>query len=231
MARLRVLGGPLEGRTFEISSELTLGREGTDVKIEDLEVSRRHAIVRELAGAVEVEDLGSSNGTFVDDERINGPTRAGDGTRIRLGTTVFQVEGVFAAEKTRLAEIADPDATRVGATVEPEATRPRGVREASSDDRSVGPDALSPAPLESVSPPQLAEPEVSAEPVAPAALAPEPRVPSQPAAPPAAGIGPFSPPSRRRRSAVATRSWVPTVLSFASVVLTAIALVIYFAAR
>lgn len=231
MASLRVLGGPLEGRTFEITGELTLGREGTDVKLEDLEVSRHHAIVRELAGAVEVEDLGSSNGTFVDDQRIKEPTRAGDGTRIRLGTTVLQVEGVLAGQKTRLADIADPDATRVGAIAEPDATRPRGVRQRSLDDRSVEPDAPSPAPREPASPARAAEPAVAAGPVAPPALAAEPVVAAEPVAPPAAGIGPFNPPSRRRRRGVATRSWIPAVLSFGSVVLTAVALVIYFAAR
>jgi hypothetical protein len=51
------------------------------------------------------------------------------------------------------------------------------------------------------------------------------------ASPAAQAVGSFSPPKRRRSSGLASRSWVPVVLSFGTVVLVAIALVIYFAAR
>jgi hypothetical protein len=44
-------------------------------------------------------------------------------------------------------------------------------------------------------------------------------------------VGEFHPPTRRRGRGLASRSWVPVVLSFGTVVLTAVALVIYFAAR
>jgi hypothetical protein len=44
-------------------------------------------------------------------------------------------------------------------------------------------------------------------------------------------LGDFQPPVRRRRRGLASRSWVPVALSFGTVIVVAIALVVYFAAR
>ena len=53
----------------------SFGRENVDVEIEDAELSRRHFAVRPVEGGLEVEDLGSRNGTRVDGTRIDSPTR------------------------------------------------------------------------------------------------------------------------------------------------------------
>ena len=64
---------PMAGRVLPIEAGLTIGREGTDIVLPDPEVSRKHAVMRVLeSGGAAVEDLGSTNGTYVNDERIDG---------------------------------------------------------------------------------------------------------------------------------------------------------------
>ena len=52
-----------------------IGREGCDITLADPDVSRRHARVTPRGDTVVVEDLGSTNGTFVNGERIAGAHR------------------------------------------------------------------------------------------------------------------------------------------------------------
>ena len=77
MASLRITNGPRSGETVAVVDELVIGRENADLVLEDTEISRRHAVVRWRALALEIEDLGSSNGTFVDGES---PLRRAYGT-------------------------------------------------------------------------------------------------------------------------------------------------------
>ena len=83
---------PLAGRVLPIEAGLTIGREGCDVVLPDPEVSRRHAVMRVLdSGDVAIEDLGSTNGTWVNDERAEGPTRVAPGDIVRFGNTLWHV--------------------------------------------------------------------------------------------------------------------------------------------
>ena len=67
-----------------------LGREGADViLLKSSTISRRHARVTLDAGGAVVEDLGSKNGTFVNDQRVTGPTPVVDGSQVRIGSLVF----------------------------------------------------------------------------------------------------------------------------------------------
>lgn len=91
-AVLVVTKGPLAGQRLELEGELVIGREGVAVTIEDSELSRRHAAVRPVMGGFEVEDLGSLNGTFVNGQRINVPTRVSGGDSIKLGQSVLELE-------------------------------------------------------------------------------------------------------------------------------------------
>jgi pSer/pThr/pTyr-binding forkhead associated (FHA) protein len=91
-AVLVVTKGPLAGQRLELDAELVIGREGAPVTIEDSELSRRHAAVRPVMGGIEVEDLGSLNGTFVNGNRITIPTRVGGGDSIKLGQSVLELE-------------------------------------------------------------------------------------------------------------------------------------------
>lgn len=78
--------------------ELSIGREGADIVIDDDEVSRRHASIRALAaGGARVTDLDSRNGTFVDGERIEGTRRITGGETIRIGQTEIATEPVSPA--------------------------------------------------------------------------------------------------------------------------------------
>ena len=111
MASLIVRDGPLRGRRIELrAGELSIGREDTDFVIEDdTEVSRSHAVVRALDGAVEIEDLGSTNGTFVNELKISEPTRLSNGDILRIGQTRLDVS----------IEEEDPNATSVSKIVLP----------------------------------------------------------------------------------------------------------------
>ncbi|HEY6770917.1 MAG TPA: FHA domain-containing protein [Solirubrobacterales bacterium] len=83
------------GTQHPVHGELVLGREHAtaDLVIPDPGVSRRHARVVTHNGGVIVEDLGSSNGTYVNGERISGPVELGTGDEVQLGQTVLGVQG------------------------------------------------------------------------------------------------------------------------------------------
>lgn len=89
--------GPLSGRRVEIDTELVVGREDAGLTIDDEEISRRHAAIRPVDGGVEIEDLGSTNGTYVNGTRIDGATRLAGGDTVKLGRSVLQVEAARAA--------------------------------------------------------------------------------------------------------------------------------------
>ncbi len=206
MARLRVVSGPAAGRTVDVEEEVVIGREDTDLEIDDLELSRRHAVVRRYANRLQVEDLGSTNGTFVDGNRIAEPTLLGGGAEIKIGTTVLIVEGVLpvgSSESGReLGDVQARNVTRVSPAV--------GAGTAVGSPQAAAATAATAPP---------APPGPSAEPVTrPVSSAPQPVQP----------IGEFHPPTQRRQKGLASRSWVPVALSFGTVIIVAIALVIYF---
>jgi hypothetical protein len=92
MAILRITSRPAYGQIVECDRELVIGRADADVVVDDAEISGRHAVVRPLPDGVEVEDLGSLNGTFVDGERITSPTELRPGATLTLGVTSFAFE-------------------------------------------------------------------------------------------------------------------------------------------
>jgi len=197
MTTLYIKSGPRAGEKVEVTGDLVIGREGADLTIDDGELSRRHAVVRSVADGLEVEDLGSKNGTFVDGRLIDGPALVAEGAQLKLGATVLEVRLV--SEATRLSPV-DPSVGVPGTPAD--ATRPRA---------SPGVQAPLPAPG------------------SPAAAVAGVGVAS-PAGPSGVPVGEFRPPGQRPRG-LATRSWVPVVLSFGTAIVTAIALVVYFATR
>jgi pSer/pThr/pTyr-binding forkhead associated (FHA) protein len=93
-AELEILTGPLAGRRLELRGETTVGRADTDLELSDGEVSRLHAVVRVQPDAtVEVEDLGSTNGTYVDEQSVTGATVLRPGSQLRIGSTVLRLRG------------------------------------------------------------------------------------------------------------------------------------------
>ena len=89
---------PMEGREQTLSDGSTIGREGCDVNLMDPEVSRRHAAIRDQGGSLGIEDLGSTNGTFVNGTRITAVTVLKDGDEVRLGNTVWSIRGAAGAD-------------------------------------------------------------------------------------------------------------------------------------
>lgn len=71
-AMLVVRRGPNAGSTFVLEKdETTVGRHpDSDIFLDDVTVSRRHALVRRAGGGFEVSDAGSLNGTYVDHQRV-----------------------------------------------------------------------------------------------------------------------------------------------------------------
>lgn len=68
---LAVLGGRDSGRIFAVERpSLVIGRGDADINLEDPEVSRHHARIEVRGAQLFVRDLGSTNGTFVDDQKV-----------------------------------------------------------------------------------------------------------------------------------------------------------------
>jgi pSer/pThr/pTyr-binding forkhead associated (FHA) protein len=77
---------PLPPVRLEEGREAVLGRgEGCEVRVDSTQASRRHAAVRSEGEAVKVRDLGSTNGTFVNGERVEGERALRPGDRIEVG--------------------------------------------------------------------------------------------------------------------------------------------------
>ena len=93
MLRLIVESGSARGRTVEVIAETTVGRSADNaVVIDDSAASSRHCAVRPGAAGFELEDFGSTNGTFVNGERISGRRALADGDSIRIGETTLRVQ-------------------------------------------------------------------------------------------------------------------------------------------
>lgn len=84
---LTILKGPQTGSTFVLDSpEVTIGRDpGSAVFLNDMTVSRHHAVLRVSGLSATIEDLGSLNGTWVDGAIVNNATLQ-DGSTIQIGT-------------------------------------------------------------------------------------------------------------------------------------------------
>jgi pSer/pThr/pTyr-binding forkhead associated (FHA) protein len=82
---------PLRGRRHPAAHNTTIGRQGCDVLLVDPEVSRRHAIVLDTSVGPAIEDVGSTNGTWVNDRRIAAPHLLRAGDVVRFGNTVWRV--------------------------------------------------------------------------------------------------------------------------------------------
>jgi pSer/pThr/pTyr-binding forkhead associated (FHA) protein len=80
-------GGGRAGEYFTPQSDrTTIGRSpDCNIFLDDVTVSRKHAVLIEENGQVSIEDLGSLNGTFVNRKRIDAPTRLQSGDELQVG--------------------------------------------------------------------------------------------------------------------------------------------------
>lgn len=88
--QLVMRSGPTPGKTFSLEKgEIAIGRDTTnDIVINDAEVSRRHSRLLLQSGGYVLEDMGSTNGTFVDGQRLMGPHNLRPGELIMLGENI-----------------------------------------------------------------------------------------------------------------------------------------------
>ncbi len=87
-------GGGLEpGERVDLFGGVTIGRSPeADVRIEDRYSSGIHARVHARSGAYYIEDLGSTNGTYLNGNRLNGEAELRDLDTVRIGDTEFRFE-------------------------------------------------------------------------------------------------------------------------------------------
>lgn len=92
---LRVIAPPDQaGPAWALQGELVIGRgAGCSVQVDDGFVSQSHTRVFPRDGHWYAEDLGSTNGTFVNEKAIAGPTPVRKGDRIQVGETVLELRG------------------------------------------------------------------------------------------------------------------------------------------
>jgi pSer/pThr/pTyr-binding forkhead associated (FHA) protein len=88
-----VTGGPAAGRSVPVLGDVVIGREAREFPLNDPELSRTHAVIRLAGEALEIQDLGSLNGTWVNGTRITSVVPLHPGDIIRIGQTTLEVAG------------------------------------------------------------------------------------------------------------------------------------------
>jgi len=91
--RLLVTGGPLSGTALPLTEQqITIGRSNdATLVLNDDYASSRHARLFPQDGQWIVEDLGSTNGTYLDRQKVTQPTPVPTGVPIRIGKTVLEL--------------------------------------------------------------------------------------------------------------------------------------------
>jgi hypothetical protein len=171
--KLQIIEGPGAGQELDVQGAAVIGRDpgSAALVVPDPEASRRHASLIPEGQSVNVEDLGSTNGTFVNGEKLVGARVLVPGDRLRIGATVLEV-----ALSSRAA---------AGAYAEPAAAEP-------ADD--FADDATALAGVSGGSPEQPPGPPGPPPPPPPPG-APDPGAGGPPPPPPGGGYAPPAPPT------------------------------------
>ena len=93
-ARVLVIRTPetLSGQRHDLASELTIGRAATcEITIDDTYASQIHARVFRRDDDHVLEDLGSTNGTYLNRQKVSSATNLQTGDHLQIGSTVFEV--------------------------------------------------------------------------------------------------------------------------------------------
>lgn len=91
-AALIVIYGLELGRKYDlVKEEIIIGRSAkADIQVDQESISRNHACIRSRAEGVSIQDLGSTNGTYVNDEQTQGERRLHNGDLVKIGRTIFK---------------------------------------------------------------------------------------------------------------------------------------------
>lgn len=88
---LAVIQGANSGQIFQISKpQMVIGRGEVDIIVNDIEASRAHARVDVIGSRVVLRDLNSTNGTFVNEEKVTA-TNLENQSEFRIGSTIFML--------------------------------------------------------------------------------------------------------------------------------------------
>lgn len=91
--KLQIVGGPNTGQSVPLGDQPILLGRGTDaaIRLDDDYVSTRHARFATNGEQWFVEDMGSTNGTYVGSQRVSTPVPVGLGIQVRLGKTIVEL--------------------------------------------------------------------------------------------------------------------------------------------
>ena len=116
---LKIVGGKHAGREIKITSpEFIIGRgEGAHLKPASEMVSRKHCSIKIQDGKAIVADMGSRNGSFLNDAKLTKPTVAKNGDRLRVGRLEFEfvLDPVKSAKNPKVKDVVDA-ASRTAST-------------------------------------------------------------------------------------------------------------------
>ncbi|MDQ3722939.1 MAG: FHA domain-containing protein [Actinomycetota bacterium] len=84
--------GLARGMSYDVAEGAVLGRGDVEIQLEDPFASSQHARLTRQGAILVVEDLGSTNGTYLNDELLRGPQPLHPGDRVRIGDSTFTYE-------------------------------------------------------------------------------------------------------------------------------------------
>lgn len=115
---LEIVEGSNAGMEIPVNASVELGRDPRLAQpLDDDQVSRQHALISPGSDGVTIEDLGSSNGTYVNDQPIEGRQTLRAGDRVRVGLTVLELRTREQVTVQRSAVEPTPEITALGRDV------------------------------------------------------------------------------------------------------------------
>ena len=136
--------GPSPGKVFPImKNELTIGRDiNNEITINDSEISRRHCRLLMAEDGYIIEDLGSTNGTWINDQRLAGSHQLVSGESFRLGDNVVLEFGLVGFDED--ATVASAGAAKPAAKPAPQAAPAKPAAPPAQQQQYAGQVAASP---------------------------------------------------------------------------------------
>ena len=88
---MAISGEPFAAKSFTlVKGRTVIGRKGADIALEDAEVSRHHCIIEARERFINLKDLDSTNGTFLEGERVRAAVLQ-EGADFRIGSSLIRL--------------------------------------------------------------------------------------------------------------------------------------------